>query len=573
MVRARWVLPLSAGAVAAAGWVATAATLALWSSSPTLSPIGPNPALLVTTVLVSTMGIVIGASESLRTPNWQFAMLLASACAVWPISLWGAAAFHNPATTIAWFLLGGLAAPLVALGALITVSAGRRGIVAVGLPYLAAVLVTGLLPAFALDLNSHGCSLCADNPLAIVDSPDVADLLFQVSAAVAVLGSIIAVAVIVVAFSRASPIARRSRALTVASACGFLLVVAALDARTLFRATAAYDAFDAAAAAIQMACLFGISAGVVVGRVRARRGRSAAAALVVELAESTVSRDSNALVGAALNDDSVQIAFSTDMGWLSMDGVVLAADATAGWTSIIRDSTVSAAIRHRDLGPEGLRRIEQVMTGCWIAIENDRTRAQLQHRESQLRDARTRIVGASDVERHQLGRDLHDGAQQRLVGIAIALQMMAARLAAEGRESPPLRSAANAVSDAIAELRDIVHISHPAMLSEFGFSAAVRALAEGSRHLLLVDGAPLRRLPAAIEAAAFAVVATAASSGNAVVRAYDDAHMLIVEVDATVAPADLTDVEDRVGSVDGTVRVVSLPDGSAQVRAELPCPA
>ena len=57
------------------------------------------------------------------------------------------------------------------------------------------------------------------------------------------------------------------------------------------------------------------------------------------------------------------------------------------------------------------------------------------------------------------------------------------------------------------------------------------------------------------------------------VRAYDDADMLIVEVDATVAPADLTDVEDRVGSVDGTVRVVSLPDGSAQVRVELPCPA
>jgi signal transduction histidine kinase len=175
----------------------------------------------------------------------------------------------------------------------------------------------------------------------------------------------------------------------------------------------------------------------------------------------------------------------------------------------------------------------------------------------ELRASRARIVAAGDAERRRLERDLHDGAQQRLVAVGLALRMLA--------PSPQVDSAQAALQETIAELRAVAHGIFPAVLADEGLAAAIEALADDEP--LRVGTLPRERMPPPVESAAYFVVAEAVRrAGAAQVSAARRDGLLVVDVTADHVPEPLADLEDRVGAADGTLEV----DGRT-LRVELPC--
>ncbi|HLK44785.1 MAG TPA: sensor histidine kinase, partial [Acidimicrobiales bacterium] len=204
--------------------------------------------------------------------------------------------------------------------------------------------------------------------------------------------------------------------------------------------------------------------------------------------------------------------------------------------------------------------------------------------ESEIRASRGRIVAAGDEERRRLERNLHDGAQQRLVSLSLTLRLAEAKYATDPTAVPAiLESASNELALALEELRELARGIHPAVLTDRGLDAALEGLA--ARTPLAVDlGRVGRRLPEPIEAAAYYVVSEAlanvvkhadATSVRVAVEAVNG-HVAIEVVDDGVGGADaasgsgLRGLADRVGALDGSLTVESAPGGGTRVAAEIP---
>jgi signal transduction histidine kinase len=201
--------------------------------------------------------------------------------------------------------------------------------------------------------------------------------------------------------------------------------------------------------------------------------------------------------------------------------------------------------------------------------------------QTELVASRTRIVEAADEQRRQVVRDLHDGAQQRLVEAAMTLQLAQARgegtaLVAEGIEH---------VRAAIAELRELARGIHPSILTHRGLAAAVEALTHRVPLPVAVE-IPDDRYPAPVESAAYFVVAEAltnvakyASAGTACVtaRSADGCLILVIEDDGVggaqpSAGSGLSGLHDRIVALNGTLAVDSPANGGTRIQAEIPLP-
>jgi signal transduction histidine kinase len=205
--------------------------------------------------------------------------------------------------------------------------------------------------------------------------------------------------------------------------------------------------------------------------------------------------------------------------------------------------------------------------------------------EDELRRSRARIVEASDVERRRLERNLHDGAQQRLVSLSLVLRLAQAKIEADPAEADELLGqASEELGQALEELRELARGIHPAVLSDRGLGPALEALAARSPLPvdLELDG---DRLPEPVEAAAYYVVAEALTN----VVKYAEASSVAVSIErvngrAIVEIADdgiggadpsggsgLRGLVDRVEALDGLFLVESAPGKGTRVRAEFPC--
>jgi signal transduction histidine kinase len=202
-----------------------------------------------------------------------------------------------------------------------------------------------------------------------------------------------------------------------------------------------------------------------------------------------------------------------------------------------------------------------------------------------LRDARSRIIEAADAERRRIERDLHDGAQQRLVALALTLRMAEKHSENGASDAAELvRQAGDEATLALKELRDLARGIHPAILTNRGLPAALQDLAGRAAVPVEVVAAPSERLPDQVEAAAYFVVseclanidkhAEATSATVSVVP--EDGQLVVLVSDDGVGGAGvdggtgLQGLEDRVGALEGTLAVDSPAGHGTRVRATIP---
>jgi signal transduction histidine kinase len=208
-----------------------------------------------------------------------------------------------------------------------------------------------------------------------------------------------------------------------------------------------------------------------------------------------------------------------------------------------------------------------------------------QRHEDELRRSRARLVEASDVERRRLERNLHDGAQQRLVSLSLVLRLAQGRVETDREGAKALLvQAADELAQALEELRELARGIHPAVLSDRGLGPALEALASRSPLPIELE-LPEERLPEPVEAAAYYVVAEALTN----VAKYAEASSVAVSIErvngrAIVEIADdgvggadpgngsgLRGLLDRVEALDGRLHVESPPGAGTRIRAEFPC--
>jgi PAS domain S-box-containing protein len=206
--------------------------------------------------------------------------------------------------------------------------------------------------------------------------------------------------------------------------------------------------------------------------------------------------------------------------------------------------------------------------------------------EQELRASRARIVEAADSERRRLERNLHDGAQQRLVALSLSLRLVQSRLASDpGGAVELLDESVTELAGATAELRELARGIHPAVLTDRGLDAALKAVAARAPVPVEVTSSAGQRLPRPVEAAVYFVVAEsltnvaryAGATRAAVAIAHDGARVTVEVSDDGVGGASsrtgsgLRGLADRVATLDGTLAVISPPGEGTIVRAEIPC--
>jgi signal transduction histidine kinase len=331
-----------------------------------------------------------------------------------------------------------------------------------------------------------------------------------------------------------------------------------------------------------------IPVAFLVGLLRTRLHRSAVADLVVELQSLPPPAQLRDAIAHTFGDPSLELAYWLPDGQRYVDagGKAFHPDAKPGRavTTLDHSGKRLAALVHDPALLDEPELVQAVGAAASLALENARLQAELRARLAEVRASRARIVEAGDAERRRLERDIHDGAQQRLLGIRLALQLASARLTDGGASADELLAEADAaVVEALEELRALARGIHPAILTEEGLAPALAALAR--RAPVPVEVAVCRdRFPAPVEATAYFVSAEAlaniakhARASHVSIEVVRANGRLAVEVaddgigGADAAGAGLRGLRDRVEALDGRLEVESPPGGGTRVSAVIPC--
>ena len=238
-----------------------------------------------------------------------------------------------------------------------------------------------------------------------------------------------------------------------------------------------------------------------------------------------------------------------------------------------RDGRRIAVVSHTAALPDLEREIGAAVR---LALENERLQAEALAQLDQLQASRVRIVETGDAERRRLERDLHDGAQQRLLALSYDIRLARTNAQADGDRPTMslLTEATGQAQAALGELRELAHGIYPAILAEAGLAAALATLADAAplpvEILARADG----RYPAAVETAAYLLVAEALDdaagrgASHAAVSVVQDGGGLVVMVDddGSDRTAAMVQLADRVGALDGRLAIEPT-----RLRAELPC--
>jgi signal transduction histidine kinase len=322
------------------------------------------------------------------------------------------------------------------------------------------------------------------------------------------------------------------------------------------------------------------------GLLRVQMARGAVAQLVLELGQAPEPGGVRDALARALGDSELRLAYWVPErnGFVDVAGrpVELSADATV----VERGGRRIAALEHDPALSEQPELLEAVGAAAALALENERLNAELRARLEDLRASRARIVEAAELERRRVERNLHDGAQQRLVSIAMALGLMERKLETDPEAAKPiLQDAREDLATALQELRELSQGIHPSLLTERGLEAALGELPLRTPVPLELEFSIDERLPVQVEAAAYYVVSEALANVTKYAQATAvrvrvdrvDGNALVEVADDGVGGADssrgsgLSGLADRVEALGGRLALVSPVGRGTIVRAEIPC--
>jgi signal transduction histidine kinase len=538
--------------------------------------------------------ITAGVAESWRRPASRAGLLLAAAGIGWFFTEWNNPGLGSPAAFTFGLVVSALAAPLVAHAAL-AYPAGRldsrRDLGVVLVAYAGAGLVLGLLPALFFDPGRQGCGLCPANEVLVHSEPGLVGGLQQAGLLLGLGWAAALVAAGIHRLVRASPPLRRMLWPVLVPAGCYVLLVGADLAHSVPRGTLGNDPLDYRLWLGEAACLVLMALGVSWAWVCDRRTRSAVARLMIDAAQSPPPGGLRDVLARMLGDPSLELAYPVGEPprYVRTDGqpASIGPGRDETLTLLARDGRTVAVLRHRAglLDDPGL--VHEVAAAARLGMENERLHAEVLAQLQDLQGAQARIVAGGDAERRRLERDLHDGAQQRLVALCLALRLPGPQpgQAPAPRLTTLIGQAGHELQLAIDELRELAHGIYPAVLADEGLAAAVEALAETSAIPVTVGHLVPERLPAPVETAGYFLVAEASrliaalpGAEGATVEAKHEGDRLVIQVtsDAAAQPGPdletaLLDVTDRVGALGGRLRAGQAPAGAITIRAEIPC--
>ena len=328
----------------------------------------------------------------------------------------------------------------------------------------------------------------------------------------------------------------------------------------------------------------------LIGFLRARLARSAASDLFVELRANPAPAELRDALSRALRDPSLTLVY-----WLpefesyaNLDGrEVDLRELGAGRavTHIDHEGSHVAALLHAQALKDEPELLDAVAAAAAISLENGRLQTELRARLEELKGSRARIVEASQNERQRLERNLHDGAQQRLIALSLELRLLEPRLDGDADTTARLDRAKREIATSLEELRDVARGIHPAVVSAHGLEIALEQLAARAPVPVRVTTNVEGRLPERLEVAAFYLVSESlanigkhANATSATVEvARTNGQMTVEVVDDGIGGADtergsgLRGLADRVEALEGRLRIWSPRGGGTRLKAEIPC--
>jgi signal transduction histidine kinase len=420
------------------------------------------------------------------------------------------------------------------------------------------------------------------NLLAVFPNADIADAVDKGQRSLAGLACV-AVAVVVAARWRAASRPRRRALLPSVAGSAALLLFAALLTNDIVTGSRSQTVLWLA-----IVSLVSVPAAFLVGLLRSRLARGGLADLFRDL-KTTRGFALQEALAKTLGDPSLVVAYRLpeSLGYADADGRPVLVPPVAGDRSaatVESDGIELAALVYDASLDDDPELVEAVRAAAGMALENERLQAESQAQLAEVQASRERIVAAGDAERRRLERNLHDGAQQRLVALSLQLRLLQGRVGDDPSAQELVSTASTQLAQSLAELRELARGIHPAVL-DHGLEAALDSLAARSTVAATVSYEATEPLPEPVELAAYFV----ASEALANVAKYAQAtsvklrvshvgpHAVIEIADDGVGGADeaggsgLRGLADRVEALDGRLRVVSPSGAGTVVTAELPC--
>lgn len=462
--------------------------------------------------------------------------------------------------------------------------------------YMGGQWLWGTSSALLYEPADLGCPDCPPglNLLLLRSDPVLLDRIQQINGRL-VLGGLIALVVILARrWLRASVPARRVLAPMLVPASFWWI---SFIAYYLFQQSARHSLFEPpeityqslATGSLVSLLLLPLTFLLGLSRYRARRAR--VSGLFIELGELPPPEQLRDSLARTFGDPELEVGIWVPEAkrYLTPEGKTLQPVDTPEKTPtyLERDKEPLAVILHDSALLDDPRLVDSVAAGARLAVENDRLQAELRTQLEEVRVSRARILEAGDEERRKIERDLHDGAQARLLALSLALQVVTAKLdsGAEAEARQALVDIGDELRSALAELRELARGIHPAVLTNEGLGAALEVLADRTPMEIVLASVPDDRLPASVEAAGYFVVAEAlanaarySGASKVTIDARVVAGDLAVEVrDDGVGGASLGQgsglrgLADRVHALDGDLEVESPPGSGTIIRAWIPC--
>jgi signal transduction histidine kinase len=325
------------------------------------------------------------------------------------------------------------------------------------------------------------------------------------------------------------------------------------------------------------------------GLLDARLAKAGVGELLVQL-RTDLAPDLQALLAQALRDPTLSLIYWLPQygSWADQDGnpTMLPEHNSGRRVAFVKQNgeQIAALIYDAALGEEP-ELVEAVSAAAGIALENGRLEAELRARLQELQGSRSRVVEAQQNERRRLERNLHDGAQQRLVALALELGLLAEKANNDPATQDRLQRARSEVSESLDELRDIARGLHPAVVSGHGLAVALESLVAATPLEVHLNTDGLPRLSEPLEVAAYYVVSESLTNAAKHAQAkrvtvdvgVTDGTLIAEIVDDGIGGADsergtgLRGLADRVEALNGRLRVWSAAGSGTRVRAEIPC--